>query len=367
MEGPCSSSTRPRSVLRSRETDFKWVRASRNCSFQKTSVISEDNESVYVREYLGIDISKKTFHVYGSEIGFLELSNDEEGFVQLLEMLQEDDCCVMEATGAYHYRLAEFLYDHDRLVSVTNALSIKRYGQMKLKRNKTDKADAELIWSYANDQGVELWAPREAYLEQCRSYQAVISLYLKQNTQLKNKLEFLEGKGEQTGMAVKSLKLQLKRVRNEIEKLEAEMEDLIKEYDSDLLSCIRTIPGIGKKTAMFLIAFTGGFERFEHSKQLVSYLGLAPTEKQSGTSVKGSNRISKSGNPKLRSMMFLCSFTAYQHNPQCKAMYDRLVAKGKTPKQALIAVANKLLKQVYAISQSRIPYDPEYRSVKPCG
>ena len=65
-------------------------------------------------------------------------------------------------------------------------------------------------------------------------------------------------------------------------------------------------------------------------------------------------------------MMFLCSFTAYKHNGPFKALYERLVAKGKTPKLALIAVANKLLKQAFAIANSRIPFDPEYRSVKPC-
>lgn len=328
--------------------------------------MSKDTETIEVREYFGIDISKKSFHVYAEEIGYKEFSNDERGYAELLSYLDEEDCCVMEATGAYHFRLANYLHQNNRMVSVTNALSVKRFGQMKFKRNKNDKADAKLIWEYAQDQGAILWEPRADYLEKCRSLQAVISLYLKQNTQIKNKLEFLMSKGEKTGAVVSSLKLQLKRVRREIEKLEQEMEELIKEYDPELLSCIRTIPGVGKKTAMFLIAFTGGFENFQTSKDLISYLGLAPTERRSGTSINGSNRISKAGNPKLRSMLFLCSFTAHTSNPQCKALYNRLVAKGKTPKLALIAVANKLLRQIFAISQSRIPYDPNYRSIKPC-
>lgn len=327
--------------------------------------MSENSESISVREFVGIDISKKTFHAFSPEWGSRELTNDDNGYQALLELLESEDCCVMEATGAYHHRLAGFLHEHGVMVSVSNALAIKRYGQMKFKRNKNDKADAELIWSYANDQGVNLWEPRPAYLEQCRSLQMTISLYLKQNTQLKNKLEFLTSKGETKGRVVRSLKLQLRRLNKEISELETEMEQIIKEHDPELLSCIRSIPGIGKKTAMFLIVFTGGLDSFESAKQLIAYLGLAPTERRSGTSVNGSNRISKAGNPKLRSMLFLCSFTAYEHNPQCKALYQRLVAKGKTPKLALIAVANKLLKQVFAISKSRIPYDPAFRSVKP--
>ena len=58
----------------------------------------------------------------------------------------------------------------------------------------------------------------------------------------------------------------------------------------------------------------------------------------------------------------MCSFTACEHNPQCKALYQRIVAKGKSKKLALIAVSNKLLKQAFAIAKSGIPYDPNYKS-----
>ena len=317
-----------------------------------------------IREFIGIDISKATFNTYSSELGAMEFSNDEQGFVEFLSVIDQENCCVMEATGAYHHRLAMFLNEQGIMVSVSNALAIKRYGQMKFKRNKNDKADAKLIWSYADDQGIKFWQPLADYLEVCRSHQAVVSLYLKQNTQLKNKLEFLTAKGEVKGNVVRSLKLQLKRVRKEIETLESEMEAIIKENDPELLTCLRSIPGIGKKTAMFLIVFTNGLQGFENPKQLISYLGLAPTERTPGSTIRGTSRISRAGNPKLRSMMFLCSFTAYKKNGPCLALYNRLIAKGKTPKLALIAVANKLLKQVFAISKSRIPFDPYYVSVR---
>ena len=71
------------------------------------------------------------------------------------------------------------------------------------------------------------------------------------------------------------------------------------------------------------------------------------------------------GNQKLRNLLFMCSFTACKHNKACKAIYDRIVAKGKSKKLALIAVCNKLLKQAYAIAKSGLTYDNEYRSVNP--
>jgi transposase len=71
------------------------------------------------------------------------------------------------------------------------------------------------------------------------------------------------------------------------------------------------------------------------------------------------------GNQKLRNLLFMCSFTACKHNKAYKAIYDRIVAKGKSKKLALIAVCNKLLKQAYAIAKSGLVYDNEYRSVNP--
>jgi len=79
----------------------------------------------------------------------------------------------------------------------------------------------------------------------------------------------------------------------------------------------------------------------------------------------GKSRISKAGDRDVRNLLFMCSFTAYKHNKACAELYQRIVNKGKSPKLALIAVANKLLKQVLAIAKSGIPFDQNYRSKNP--
>jgi transposase len=152
-------------------------------------------------------------------------------------------------------------------------------------------------------------------------------------------------------------------LKKEIKILENNIEELIKENNMQMYSNIRSIPGVGKKTALLLIASTNGFKSFDSHRQLSAFFGLAPTERTSGTSIKGRSRISKAGNPKIRNYLFLCSFTASQCNPQCNALYERLVAKGKSKKLALIAVTNKLLKQAFSIAKSGICYDKNYRSV----
>ncbi len=68
------------------------------------------------------------------------------------------------------------------------------------------------------------------------------------------------------------------------------------------------------------------------------------------------------GNPKLRNLLFMCSFNACKYKRTCKAIFDRITAKGKSKKIALIAVCNKLLRQAFAIVKKGIPYDNEYRS-----
>ena len=189
-----------------------------------------------------------------------------------------------------------------------------------------------------------------------------MSLYTKQCTQIKNKLHNEAVLGEPSISVVRSLKRQLKNLKKEIKILEDHLEKNVKKEYQQSLTLLKSIPGIGDKTALMLLVFTDGFHRFESLKELCSYAGITPIIRQSGSSVKGQPRISKMGNPKLRNLLFMCSFNACKYNRACKALFDRIVAKGKSKKLALIAVCNKLLKQAFSIVKNGIPYNNEYRS-----
>jgi len=315
------------------------------------------------KHFIGVDISKETFDVWDLSTGHHRYSNDLKGFRSFYKLMKDTTHCVMESTGNYYQQLAIFLYEKGTDVSVVNPLTIKRFIQMKLQQNKTDKSDARMIALFAQEQPLKLWIPEPEYIEKSKQLQKVIVLYLKQNTALKNHIQSLESRGVKTGKIITSLKRHLRHVQNEIVLLEKEIEELIQEYDGDLLSNITSIPGVGKKTAVYLIIMSNGFRNFDNYRQVSAFFGLAPTEHSSGTSIKGQSRISKRGNPNMRNHLFMCSFTASQCNPQCRALYQRIVNKGKSKKLALIAVCNKLIKQSFAIAKSGIPYDPEYRSV----
>ena len=99
-------------------------------------------------ETFGIDIPKDVFDCYGSIQGHLQFKNSALGFKMFLERVNKDTLVIMEATGYYHYRLAQYLFKNGMDVSVVNRLSVKRFIQMKLAKVKTDKSDAKAICDY---------------------------------------------------------------------------------------------------------------------------------------------------------------------------------------------------------------------------
>jgi transposase len=312
-------------------------------------------------DYLGVDISKETFDVVNKAGKHLQYCNNNKGFSKFYKSIPKGSLCVMEATGIYHLRLAKFLYSKEIAVSVVNPLRIKRFSQMHLRRNKTDKADAQIISLYAQTQGLELWEPAPQVIEQSKDTYQIMEQYIEFRAGLKNKLDALKSK-DASKRLIESVISQIAHITDSINVLQTELDELINGYNPVMLSNITSIVGIGQRTAALLIVATEGFKNFDNSKQLCSFFGLAPTETSSGTSINGKRKISKMGNPLVRKKLYMCSLQASRYNKTCFNLYQRLLAKGKPKKLALIAVANKLLKIVYAIAKSGLPYDREYMS-----
>jgi len=315
------------------------------------------------KETFGVDISKDVFDVHGSIVGHNQYKNDELGFKKFLRELPKEALVVMEATGYYHYRLAQFLYKNEVAVSVVNPLSVKRFIQMKLSKVKTDKSDAKAICEYAMTYEVPLYNALTDIQSECLQLFRLLDAYIKQRTAIKNKLHGEEVLGIPSSVVYRSLRRTRKYLDKEVKAIEEKLLSLVKEDQQQQLTLLKSIPGIGEKTALFLIVITDGFSKFENASQLCSYAGITPVIRESGSSVRGRAHISKVGNRKLRNLLFLCSFNACKHNKACREVYERIVSKGKSKKLALIAVSNKLLKQCFAIAQSGRPYDMEYVSV----
>ncbi|RRD55688.1 transposase, partial [Tannerella forsythia] len=94
----------------------------------------------------------------------------------------------------------------------------------------------------------------------------------------------------------------------------------------------------------------------DNAKQVARFIGICPTYQQSGTSVHIKGGINRNRDENLRSLLYVASWSALRANTTCKECYARLKANGKPSKVALMAVANKLIRQAFAVIKSSSPY-----------
>ena len=317
----------------------------------------------------GIDVSHLTLDVtYQNNLGelfHLQVGNNNAGFKKILEHTGTNYHFVMEATGVYFIRLAFYLHEQGCRLSVVNAISIKRYIQMHLERNKSDKKDSGWICRFAIEQRPDFWEmPDSAYFESKQLYNTIRE-YTEQIKRFNNQLHSLKLLPVPSKDTIKSLQKVKAQLEKEVKLLEKKLELLLKEWQPQQHKSISSVKGIGKRATAMLIIFTQGFRNTKNHRQLISYAGLSPTEYSSGSSIKGSGRIYKKGGKAMRDVLYMCAMNAKLTNPACRALYERLKANGKTGKQALIAVMNKLLKQVFAVANNGTIYQPNYCSQKP--
>jgi transposase len=272
----------------------------------------------------------------------------------------------MESTGPYYMGVALYLHLQEIKVSVVNAVVIKRFIQMQLEKNKSDKKDAAWICKYAISQQPELWQAPKDHIIRAKQMQTAIMQLTKQRTATINSQKALLQMPVVSKESQRCYERMIDQLNKEIRLLEKNLEALLKQHEEKKMAALQTIPGVGKRTVAMMIIATDGFRKVDNYRQLSSWAGLSPKEYSSGKSIRGKVRISKMGGKELRNMLYMCSLTAIKCNKSCKELYDRLKAKGKNGKLALAAVGNKLIKQCVAIAKSELPYDEKYLSKKAC-
>lgn len=315
---------------------------------------------------IGIDISKASFDVAFEKKDELfvyhKFTNNTKGFKKLMKHIDLGDHCVMEATGPYYLYLAHYLYDNGIRLSVVNPLQIKHFVRMRMVKTKTDKKDAKMISLYGLSEKPVLWQPNQKYITQLQLLHTATEGLNKQSTMLNNQLEAFSQVPDADKEVIKTFKSLRKTIKLKIIQLEKRMLDIVEQHYGKTFTSIKTIPGIGTKTSIMLIAITNDFRKFDDIKKLSAYVGLAPRIYESGTSVKGKGHITKMGNKYLRKLLYICAWSAKRHNSQCKIMYERLSAKGKPERVIKIAIANKLLRQAFAIGNNLSSYDKKHQN-----
>lgn len=321
------------------------------------------------QNYAGLDIGLEWIDAAWYEQGKLhhvKVPNTLPGFRQLVKQCNANCHYVMETTGPYYVALALHLHVKGIKVSVVNAMVIKRFIQMQLEKNKSDKKDAGWICKYAISQQPSLWQAPQEHIIRAKQMQTAIMQLTKQRTALMNAQKSLQHMPVVSKESKRSYQHMIDQLNKEIIGLEKSLETLLKQHEEKKMTALETIPGIGKRTVAMMIIVTDGFRKVDNYRQLSSWAGLSPKEYSSGKSIRGKVRISKMGGKELRNMLYMCSLTAIKCNKSCKELYNRLKAKGKNGKLALAAVGNKLIKQCVAIAKSELPYDEKYLSKNTC-
>ena len=154
----------------------------------------------------------------------------------------------------------------------------------------------------------------------------------------------------------------IKFLRKQISKLEEEITNLSNKEFKRQMELLTSIKGIGESIASALITATGGFANFSSAKQISRFLGLCPTYQQSGTSVNVKGHINRNGDSHLRGQLYIVAMASIRCNTACRETYERLCDRGKPGKVALIAVANKLIRQMFAVVTYNRPYIDGYVS-----
>lgn len=315
---------------------------------------------------VGIDVAKASFDVAvpldrpGKYRTKGKLPNTPAGFAELLAWLRQHapqaGVC-MEATGIYHEALAQALVEHGVTVYVVNPAQIAAYACSELSRTKTDRCDAKLIARFAMAQqvhgGLRPWVPPTPGQRQLRALVHRLNDLQTMRQMEANRLAVGD-------VSVRpSIQRMIDALDKQIEELRKAIEDHI-DQDPDLRrdhDLLRSIPGIGDLTAAFIQGCAGDLKRFDDPRQLEAFAGLNPAIRESGKWV-GQSRLSKLGHALLRARLYMPALVAIRHNSAVRALFDRLVDRGKPPKLALGAAMRKLLHIAWGVVRSGLPFDP---------
>lgn len=312
---------------------------------------------------VGIDVSKLTFDAewcVGKRVYRERFDNAEHGFATLMQMLPRKVHIVMEVTGTYHLRLATCLHESGYRVSVENPAKPAYFARMRLMRTKTDPVDAGVLRRYGEYEELAPWQPPgEIFTELNQLDRHIVGLQ-SDLTRVSNRLEGLDQRVVINTFTRADLLGQRDDLKTRIKQCEKEIERIVLEHFGALYTLIRTVPGVGKKTAIMFIVLTEAFTRFPDAKRFASYLGMTSFIRDSGTSIKGSGAITRMGNGRMRQLLYMAALTAKSQNRACTEFAERLTANGKPPKVVRIAVANKLIRQVFAVFEKQEHYSENF-------
>lgn len=315
---------------------------------------------------VGIDVSAKKLEVayrdMKQRVARQEFENTAEGHRGLVKFLKKRAKSgirvVIESTGIYGLDLALALDRASIELMVVNPRSSANFAKATMQRSKTDSLDAAMLLAYAEQMKFQRWhAPTAAQLE-LRTISRRVQALLEMVREEKNRMH--------AAMCLEGTEVVRKSIRATLKALEKQIADLravaVKIIESDVLlsrrfELLMTIKGIGKISAISILAELALLPADMTDRQWVGHAGLDPREFESGTSIRLPPRISKRGNRYLRAVLYLPARVACRFEPSVTTYATRLRGRGKKPLQIHVAVMRKLLHAIHGMFASGLPFD----------
>ena len=305
--------------------------------------------------YLGMDVAKAKLDCCllldeaSGKRKTKAVNNTKSGIADLLVWVAKQNVSskelhvVMEGTGVYHEQAALALADAGVTVSIVNPAQVKDFGRGLAVRTKTDGVDSFVLARYGALLKPVAWTPPAP---EARMLQALLSRReaITQDLQRERNRQEKADATDTPDRIRKSLAASIEFLVKQLAELQQDIDQHIDRHPTlkDDMALLQSIPAVGPQVGGNLLSVMRSHE-FSSAEQLAAYLGLVPVERQSGSSVMGRARLSKAGPARIRAVLYMAAVVATRHNPHVKAVYDRLLARGKSKMSALGAAMRKLV------------------------
>ena len=320
--------------------------------------------------FIGCDVSKLKLDL-ATATRTHQVDNTRSGWNALIQWAADqcqahrsELCIVMEASAVYHLQAAAFLSLARLKVLVCNPGRSADFSRSQNQLNKNDRLDAVALQRYGSTlDKMHFFQPDPPENSALKSWLGLLDQLERDIRRWQNRLE--KARHQYPGSVVdRSIKRQITNLQREQARTQKAIDALIRSHEplarSQQLMC--STQGIGPKASQRLLPLVHG-NHFDSARQLAAFLGLTPCHKTSGTSLKKPGRLSGRGNAVVRAALYMPALSALQHNREMSALYDRLIARGKLPKQAITAVMRKLVHLCYGVVKNQTPYIENYAAL----
>jgi transposase len=301
--------------------------------------------------WIGIDVAKRHLDIAVHQGKHWRVTNDETGITSLVTQLKKSQptLVVLEATGGYERAVTAAIAEARIAVAVVNPRQVRDFAKGAGLLAKTDELDAKLLAYFAVTMRPEPRTLADAQLQELRDLLARRRQVVGMLTAEKNRL-------------TQATRVVRERIKDHIRYLEEELDQSNRDLDALLHQSsiwqeredlLQSVPGIGPTASATLIAGLPELGQLS-GKQIAKLAGIAPLNRDSGQ--RRGYRTVWGGRAEVRSVLYMATLVATRFNPVIRTLYQRLLARGKPKKVALVACMRKLVIILNAMLRDHTPW-----------